>query len=181
MKILQDGSMGFYALRWGYLWLLVLPILTGFIFFMYDKTAFAYPPKFYTALVISGLMFLVFIYKVFIDKIPHVKLRHDSVEIRGMQPVLWEDIHAIHIEQRFRRRGRYNPRGRRYSYHDYMCFEVKDLSFYKLTLRQKIQKTFDKTPFALDLDDMSKEELELFEREIRARMKSDIDRLTRNI
>ena len=167
MKILKDGSIGFYTSKWNYAALLFIPAWIIFILFSAGNNPLNSQAGYIMAAVCAAVI-LIFIYLVFIDKKPYVKLRHDCIEIRGMAPVLWDDIYAMYIESR-----RVGKRGR----HDFMCFKVRDLSFYKLTLAQKIQNKFGTTPFAVDLDLMPKKERELFRREIHARLKRDIENL----
>jgi len=168
MKILKDGSMAFYASKWHYLAFIL--IACYFIILFITTNNDARPEVGYVLAIISGLLLLFIIYKFFIDMtVPYIKLTQNTVEIQGVAPLLWEDIYTMHIETR--RVGKRNKR------RDYMCFEVRDLSFYKLTLGQKWRRTCGGTPFELDLHGMSKKDRELFEREIRARLRKDIDRL----
>ena len=88
-------------------------------------------------------------------------MTRDNLETRNMVPILWNDITSAHIERR---------RVGKHGIHDFICFEVRDLSVYKLKWWQKIQKKSGKTPFAVDLDLMPKKERELFEQTIRARI-----------
>ncbi|MDR0292474.1 MAG: hypothetical protein LBI01_06980 [Elusimicrobium sp.] len=164
MKTLKDGGMGFYVSKWRYFLMLLIALflaipLFGKVFNKGASSDYFILIVFYCAII----LILFSLYKLFIDKTPYVKIRNDSIEIRGMAPLLWDNIYAVRIRKsrRLIGYGKYRPR-----YHDFLCFEVRNLSLCNLTMRQKLRKLFGETPFELDLDIMSKEERGLFHKEI---------------
>ena len=106
----------------------------------------------YVGMICFGLASIVWIYKIISNPLA-IEVTSTYIKILNFEKLLWSDITNIREFQIYSVK--------------FLYFYVEDISKYKLTFGQKINKTFKHPPFYIALDVLSKEDLEKLQQLIR--------------